>query len=232
MYTAFTTCILNVHTCVYNECICNHLTTCHVQCIQIYYMYTAFTTLILHLQHLLHVHTITTIFYGHQEYRESAKNLSPKYLGLQCTHISSLTSPPNLKVRPWNKGTCVLSSQLHTVCCSVLQCVAVWCSVLQCVAVCCSVLQCVAVCCSVLQCVAACCSVLQCVAVCCRVLQCAAMVSSIDCVAVCCNVLQCVVCCSVLQSAAMLSSVHIPMPTSLAEDDIKILEGRPYRYFT
>jgi len=39
----------------------------------------------------------------------------------------------------------------HTLCCSVLQCVAVCCSVLQCVAVCCSVLQCVTVCCNVLQ---------------------------------------------------------------------------------
>ena len=38
---------------------------------------------------------------------------------------------------------------VHSVCCSVLKCVAVCCSVLQCVAVCCSVLQCVAVCCSV-----------------------------------------------------------------------------------
>ena len=67
----------------------------------------------------------------------------------------------------------------HTLCCSVLQCVAVCCSVLQCGAVCVAVrgytdmciysAHCVAVCCSVLQCVAVCCSVLQCVAVCCRV---------------------------------------------------------------
>ena len=38
----------------------------------------------------------------------------------------------------------------HSVCCSMLQCVAVCCSVVQCVAVCCSVVQCGALCCSVL----------------------------------------------------------------------------------
>jgi len=73
-----------------------------------------------------------------------------------------------------------LRSQLHQVCCSVLQCVAVYCSVLQCIAVCCSVFQYVAVCCSAkfanyevsyTRCAAVCCSVLQCVAVCCSVLR-------------------------------------------------------------
>ena len=87
----------------------------------------------------------------------------------------------------------------HTVCCSVLQCVAVCCSVLQCVAVCCNVSAILfrpphTVCCkhsavwrSLLQTfrnvsldlwiqyVAVCCSVLQCVAVCCSVLQCVAV---------------------------------------------------------
>ena len=94
----------------------------------------------------------------------------------------------------------------HSVCCSVLRCVAVCCSVLH------SMLQCVSVCCRMLQCVAVCCSVLQCVAMCCNELQCA----DADCddvkhpvhnsfsvlqrVAVCCSVLQCVaVCYSVLQ---------------------------------
>jgi len=123
-------------------------------------LHTAFSTFILHLQHLLHVHTITTIF-GHQEYRDPAKNLKPKYLGVQCTHMSSLTPPPNLNVSllmPWNR--CTICSQ-QSAPCSLLQSVAVSCSVVQCGAVWCSVLQCVAVCSSVLQCVAVCCSALQ-----------------------------------------------------------------------
>ena len=102
----------------------------------------------------------------------------------------------------------VRRGQQHTVCCSVLQCVAVCCSVLQCVAVCCSVLQCVVVCCSALQCicvapwsvghsvlhcVAVCCSVLQCVAVCCNMLQSGKVrCSMLQCAAECYSVLQCV----------------------------------------
>ena len=42
--------VVNVHTCMYNEClscICNQMTICHVQCIEIYYMCNAFTTVIL-----------------------------------------------------------------------------------------------------------------------------------------------------------------------------------------
>jgi len=71
----------------------------------------------------------------------------------------------------------------HTVCCSVLQCVAVCCSVLQCVAVCCSVLrinsrtsvlsrfllfQGVAVHCVVLRATKSC--IIQCIVVCCNAL--------------------------------------------------------------
>ena len=72
---------------------------------------------------------------------------------------------------------------LHTLCCSVLQCVTVCYSVLQCVAVHCSALQCIALQCSALQCIAVHCSALQCIAVHCSVLQC---------IAVCCSASQCV----------------------------------------
>jgi len=121
-------------------------------------------------------------------------------------------------------------SDVNTVCCSVLQCVAVCCSVLHCVALCCSGLndttcctfysrwrRCVStrhvthiiVCCSVLQCAVVCCSVLQCAAVCCSVLQCAAVCCSVlQCVAACCRVLQGVVVrCSVLQRVAVCCSM-------------------------
>ena len=47
-----------------------------------------------------------------------------------------------------------LAACVHSLCCSVLHCVAVCCTASQCVAVCCSVLQCVAVYDNVLQCVA------------------------------------------------------------------------------
>jgi len=76
---------------------------------------------------------------------------------LQCT----FTEVCRARCRSWRLNT------IHTVCCSVLQCVAVCCSVLHCEAK--HYTQCVVVCCSVLQCVAMCCSVLQCVAVCCSV---------------------------------------------------------------
>ena len=58
---------------------------------------------------------------------------------------SELCSPAATVRSPRWLCTFVRESASHSVCCSVLKCVAVRCSVLQCATVCCSVLQCVAV---------------------------------------------------------------------------------------
>ena len=122
-----------------------------------------------------------------------------QYFALRCTVMQRAAvccKPHSRRVKKelissLIQRSCQLSVR-HTLCCSVLQCVAVCCSVLQCVAMCCSVLQCVTACCceftirhtmsererAVWQCVAVCCSELQCVAVCCSVLQCAAVCRS------------------------------------------------------
>jgi len=91
-----------------------------------------------------------------------------------CSVHSRQNANPAAKVCAICGMALIREGVTHTLCCSVLQCVAVCCSVLQCVAVCCSVprrwvisvclgLRCNAV---GLQCAAVWCSVWQCVALC------------------------------------------------------------------